>query len=402
MRAKLICVLLVTCSTGAVAQSSDTYQKAAQAYENAAAQCQSPAGASCMRQNASYYSCLARQLQSGGSCSQPSCSTACTSSGSGSGVAGVAGAASGLSQKQQLAITGLGIALTWLSNHHHNDSATPQTAEEEAATADQRAANDAAVQAAIAQADAASSELANMRAALTSGADPSTLGGLSGQGPSDPNVALRNQLTADGDVPAAQPQQVPSNDPSDQMAQLRAQMTAQAAQQDDQSTAALPAVPSIQTLDDEEAAEANAVGPDWASGLANLKDQALNDIGSAINPLDPNSTLHLDRDDYLQQGTQATIQSVLPESNGTDATLGSVVQDKVVGIASDKVADALTDKKDQLSCSGENSQIEQDGCMVFMSPTNIARGLYNYGTILVKRFGTMMTDVNTEMFEQPE
>jgi hypothetical protein len=170
------------------------------------------------------------------------------------------------------------------------------------------------------------------------------------------------------------------------------------------SESALPPVPSIQTLDDQEAAETNAVGPDWSQGLANLKDQALSQIGSAVGSIDPVTALdpHLTDDDYLQKGAQAAMQSVLPEPNAAEATLGSVVQEKAIDIASDKVADTLTDSKDQLACSGQGSQVEQDGCMVFMAPTNIARGLYNYGTILVKRFGTMMTDVNTEIWGQPE
>jgi hypothetical protein len=204
MEAKLICLLLLAGSTTAVAQSSDTYQKAAQVYENAASQCQSPTGASCMRQNASYYSCLAHQLQGGGGCiAPPSCSTSCSSPGSGSGASTLGTAASGLNQKQQLAITGISLALTWLSNHHRDDAAAPQTAEDEAATAAQREAHEAAVEAAIAQADQASSELADLRTAITSGADPSTLGGMYGQGPIDPMVALRNQLTAGGPVPRA-------------------------------------------------------------------------------------------------------------------------------------------------------------------------------------------------------
>jgi hypothetical protein len=196
MQKNLVCLILFTSSTGAVAQFSDTYQKAALAYENAAAQCQSPAGASCMRQNAAYYSCLSKQLQGSASCgAQPSCSTACTSSGSGGGGGSIGTAAAGLTPKQQLALTGLSLALNWLSNHHRSDAAQ-QTAEDEAAIAAQKEADGAAAQAAIAQADRASSELAEERAALTSGADPSAVGGVSGQGAIDPMVALRNQLTA--------------------------------------------------------------------------------------------------------------------------------------------------------------------------------------------------------------
>jgi hypothetical protein len=393
MKTTLSWFVLLMSSTVAIAQSSDTYQKAAQAYENAASQCQSPAGASCMRQNASYYGCLAHQLQGGGSCSSPpSCSTSCSSSGSGSGIS-TGTAASGLSQKQQLALAGINLALTWFSNHHKDkDEPVPQTAEEEAAAAAQREAHEAAVEAAIAQADQASSDLANLRTALTSGADPSTLGALSGQGSSDPNVALRNQLTAGDSTTAAAPQQIASNDPSDQMAQLRAQMTAQAAQ-GDQSMTGMPSIPSIQTIDDQEAEEANSLGADWGSAMSQSKDTALNQLKSQFDPLDP----PLPNDDYLKSGAQATMQSLIPSRSESDVTLGSMVQDKAVDMASDKVADTLTESKDQLACSGQETQVDKNGCMVLMAPTNLGRGLYNYGKILVNRFGTFMDSVNQEM-----
>jgi len=60
---------------------ASSYQSAAQAYSNAAAQCSNPAGAACMRQNAQYYTCLANSLESGGgNCgAAPSCSTSCSS-----------------------------------------------------------------------------------------------------------------------------------------------------------------------------------------------------------------------------------------------------------------------------------------------------------------------------------
>jgi len=71
-----------------VGQSSQSaqYRAAADAYNNAAARCQNPAGAACMRNMANYNVCLANRLSGGGSCTRPTCSTACiqsTSSGSG-------------------------------------------------------------------------------------------------------------------------------------------------------------------------------------------------------------------------------------------------------------------------------------------------------------------------------
>jgi hypothetical protein len=392
MRVKLVWVLLITGSATAIAQFSDTYKKAAQAYENAAAQCTSSAGASCMRQNAHYYSCLSNQLQVGGGCgAQPSCSTACTSA-SGNGSAGTSGMAAGLTQRQQLALSGLNLALTWLSNRHHNDATSAQTPEEEGATAAQQAAADAKAEAAIAQANQASSDLANLRTALTSGADLSTLDALSEQGSNDPNVALRNQLTAGYGATVATSQTIASNDPSDQMAQLRAQITAQGAQ-DGQPMTGMPSIPSVQTIDDQEVQEANSLGADWGRAVAQAKDITLSQLKSQFDPLDRT----LLNDDYLKSGAQATMQGLLPSTGESDVTLGSMIQDQAVDMASDKVADTLTESKDQLACSGQATQVDQAGCMVLMAPTNLGRGLYNYGMILVNRFGTFMENVNQAM-----
>jgi hypothetical protein len=95
------------------------------------------------------------------------------------------------------------MALNWLSNRHHNNdqgSALPS------------ADDIAAAQAAIAQANQAFSDQVNIRNALTSGSDPSTLASLPGQGSDDPMVALRNQLTAGANAPqqAPLPYQAPS------------------------------------------------------------------------------------------------------------------------------------------------------------------------------------------------
>jgi hypothetical protein len=223
-------------------------------------------------------------------------------------------------------------------------------------------------------------------------ADPSSVNSVADQTPSDPGVTLRNQLSAGGDTGAAQSQQTASVDPSDQLAQLRAQLTAQAVQED-QSAAGLPTIPSIQAIDDQEAEEANFLGADWDSAMAQAKDTALSQLKSQFDPLDP----PLPNDDYLKSGAQATMQSLLPSTDESDVTLGSMVQDKAVDMASDKVADTLTESKDQLACSGQETQVDQNGCMVLMAPTNLGRGLYNYGKLLVNRFGTFMDSVNQAM-----
>jgi hypothetical protein len=120
--------------------------------------------------------------------------------------------------------------LQWLGSRHHNDNGAQVPADNSADEA-QREADEARAQAAIAEANAAFSSQVNLRNALTSGADPSTLGNSPGQGQDDPMVALRNQLTASDGNSAASPQVVASNNPSDSSdptAALRAQLTAQA------------------------------------------------------------------------------------------------------------------------------------------------------------------------------
>jgi hypothetical protein len=86
----LVCALFSVAAPSFGQSMADTYRMAAQAYNNAATQCQNPAGAMCMRQNAQYQLCLANQLAGGGSCGNPpACSTACTGAGgSGSGGSG--------------------------------------------------------------------------------------------------------------------------------------------------------------------------------------------------------------------------------------------------------------------------------------------------------------------------
>jgi hypothetical protein len=80
MRLKAVLLGMVSFATFSSAQDmASTYRQAAQNYMNAAAQCQNPAGAACMRSNAAYYQCIANHLGGGGACgNQPTCSTACT------------------------------------------------------------------------------------------------------------------------------------------------------------------------------------------------------------------------------------------------------------------------------------------------------------------------------------
>src|ERR1035437_10301766 len=113
-------LVLTSVSTAFGQGQADQYRQAATTYNNAAAQCQVPAAAACMRQHATYYSCLANQLGGGPSCnSAPSCSTSCpggTSSGSGTpGAVGTALGAAGStgSVKGDLLMAGVGLLARW-------------------------------------------------------------------------------------------------------------------------------------------------------------------------------------------------------------------------------------------------------------------------------------------------
>lgn len=92
-----LCRLLIGALAIGSAAAGQTVQQgywhAAQLYNNAAAQCTNPAGATCLRQNAAYYQCLGDAMQSNGpslsSCgSQPTCNTSCVGSGTGGAPAG--------------------------------------------------------------------------------------------------------------------------------------------------------------------------------------------------------------------------------------------------------------------------------------------------------------------------
>jgi hypothetical protein len=361
---------------------------------------------------AAYNRCLARQLGPGGATcpAAPTGTPSCSNNTSGTeGSPNILGTDTGStgSVKGDIAMAGLKGLLQWKLNHDaKKDAASADSsgsdADADTASQAQDEANEAALVAA--QAAARQQQLNDQAAQILtasnsliasndvgSAAIPSSSGAINlllDSGFSTPDSTTAINALLDSPAPAS------GTGPLNPTAAINALLTP------DQPVSNAPTIPSLQKLDDVETAEAGAVGPDWANGLANIKDQALQQLGSAINSSDPSSLLPLDGDDYLKKGAETAIQSVVPSPNGEEATLGSVVQDKLVDIASDKVADTLTDEKDQLACSGKDSKIEQDVCMVYMAPTNISRGLYATGTLLVQRFGTLMTDVNTEVWGQ--
>lgn len=411
MSLRLMVAILAVVSSNALAQNSTVYLQAAQLNDQQAAACANPAGAAYYRKMAAYNRCLASQYgPGGGTCPAPPTGLPSCSSSGGSGTGGspnVMGTDTGStgSVKGDLAMAGLKGLLQWKLNHDAKKEAASagdngSPGEEDAASQAQDEANEAAL--AAAQAAARQQQLNNQAAQILTESNsliasndvvpsgiPSSsaaINSLLDSGSSTPdstsaiNALLDSPATSGGAGPTT---------PSAAVNALLAP--------EDQPASSVATIPNLQELEDVETAEASGVGPDWVSGLANIKDQALQQLQSAA---DPSSLLPLGEDDLLKKGAETAIQSVVPSPNGEEATLGSVVQDKLVDIASDKVADALTDQKDQLACSGKDSKIEQDVCMVYMAPSNIPRGLYVTGTLLVQRFGTLMTDVNTEISGQ--
>ncbi len=403
----LFCIAMMSAIT-ASAQNSAVYLQAAQINDQQAAACANPTGAAYYRKMAAYNRCLASQYGSGGgTCPAaptgiPSCSGNSTS-----GTPNVMGTDTGStgSVKGDIAMAGLKGLLQWKLNHDAKKDAAGagnngSNGEEDATSQAQDEANEAALVAAQAAArqqqlnDQAAQILtaSNSLIASNDGAPagmPSSsaaINSLLDSGSSTPDSTSAINALLDSPTPASE------TGPLTPTAAVNALLTPE-----DQPASNTLMTPNLQKLDDVETTEASAVGPDWASGLGNIKDQALQQLQSAS---DPSSLLTVGGDDHLKKGAETALQSVIPNANGEEATLGSVVQDKLVDIASDKVADTLTDQKDQLACSGKDSKIEQDVCMVYMAPTNISRGLYATGTLLVQRFGTLMTDVNTEMWGQ--
>jgi len=183
-------VASILLSLTAFGQSSSAYNQAAQDYLNAAAQCANPAGAACMRQNAQYYQCLARQLQSGASCAgPPSCSTACTGGGGTASSLSSMGVAAGMTPKAQAIGQLAGLAMFLMQQSGSSpEPPSPPPRDDAGALAAAHAAQAAAAEAAAEQAqlNANAADTLNQAnalfASLNGGAGPS------GASPSDPSA----------------------------------------------------------------------------------------------------------------------------------------------------------------------------------------------------------------------
>jgi hypothetical protein len=391
-------------------QMAQQYRQAANVWRNAA--CSVPVEQSCANQNAAYYDCLANQLGPSGAslrCSAPSCSVASCGGGGSSTSAGTNSSpdipfANTGNAKADLVMNGIGLLLKWKMTHDANKNASPNS---EPPTSAVGGASTAATESADAELkrerlnDEASQLLAeaNSYAPAPESALPltldaaSTIGALLDSPPPPSNSNVASQIGGLLDTPDSAPAMGTSIPGGSVAALLDSPVPA------NPMTATAPVIPSIQDLDNQEVAQANSLGQDWGNALSQVKDAALNQLKSQLDPVNILDS-KLPNDDYLKSGAEATIKDLLPETSESEVTLGSFIQDKAVGIASDKVADTLTETKDQLACSGQNSEVDRAGCMVLMTPTNLARGLYNSGKMLVDRAGVMMDEVN-QVLQEP-
>jgi hypothetical protein len=144
----VFCSSLLTAACHGQGQAAQ-YQAAAQLYFSTAAKCPNPAGAACMMALGRYSQCQAAQLAPGGppSCTAPTCSTSCLTSG-GAGVAGAVGSA-GASKLANAVGTGMQLyQLGKAFGLFGSDNSQPAAPADNGPTPEQLAAQAAAAQAA--------------------------------------------------------------------------------------------------------------------------------------------------------------------------------------------------------------------------------------------------------------
>jgi len=395
-------------------QLSDQYRQAAQVFRNSAAQCQNPTGAACMRQYATYNDCLANQMQGGGSCGNPpTCSTSCTGA-SATGVGGTSSAGQtmpGVNPRAQAVGNLVGQVMSLLMNRHSNQNAAADETQE-----------DPAIKAA--ELAAAKQQQLNTDAANLLQQSDSLLASINGPTPNStapPNAAPNLDTLFDSGQPSITSTSAitallgdssqtgdANGDSTSTIAGLLSQPAGTGTSPGDNTSDPVqlprdPATASLAAIDTEEGLEAQSMGPDWVSGLETLKDDALNGL-KALVPSPAGQVLSaLEKDDPLitdplKQEITSVIRDVLPGAGGSDVTYGSIVRDRFISAGSDKVADTLSDMKDNIACSGADLQSKSahSACMVLMAPTNLFRGLYSYGKLLVNRAGQMIDSINSE------
>ena len=384
----VVALVLISFPLNLWAQNASYYEQAASLYDQAAAKCTEP-GASCMRRFAAYNRCLAAQYSGGGSCGvAPSCSTACTSSASAGGNSSSTNSIPLTGNSSQQLAQAVGDLLGQWS------AARAAKKEREAQQLQDRLEQESAQLAAESQAE---DERAHERAAFL--ADPTG-------------------YMAPGGTGSSQPATGSSGDSSDDLARQRAQLYALAHTPDPSGDSSAPAgtpsdsagsavgepsTPDLAAINAEEDQLAQNAGPDWLDGLHSLEDQALTNIQSAIkaalpDPMDMMAKITgADAGDTMSENANSIISGFMPKAE-EESPLGALLQERGIDLASDKLADALSNTKDQLACSGSDSEVSRRGCMVLLTPSNIARGTYSYGTLLVERYSNMMEAAQSAFF----
>ena len=379
---------------------ADTYRMAAQAYNNAAAQCQNPAGAMCMRQNAQYQLCLANQLGGGGSCGNPpTCSTACTGAGgSGSGGSGPLFTPSMSTNPKADAIgnlVGLGISLL-MKDRSKEETPSPENNVDPAALAAEMAAAERQ------RRDAEASDILQQSNSLFESingsspqpATPSSTVNLdtlldNGQ-PSDASTATINSLLDDSN-----PVNTGDTDPAAAVAGLLDQPAGNPDSADGNLSGPNTAIPSVEQLDANEMAAATEMGSDWSSAISKLKDTTQSLFQQAVDKgVDDafDKALEPISQDPLEEGAKGVFSDILAtsETHHEPTTLGDLIKDKFVDYAAEKTADFLIDKKDEMACSGGDSELDTDTCKVQITPLNsVTLGIKKAGYLLADRFANL-------------
>jgi hypothetical protein len=114
-----------------------------------------------------------------------------------------------------------------------------------------------------------------------------------------------------------------------------------------------------------------------------VKDKPQDTLAEALGAADP-----------LEKGISASLDAILPEA---ETSIGSALRDTGLDFATSLAADAITNAKDELVCRNSDSAVNHWGCMVLMSSTNLTRGPYNNGKLLVERFRKLMEATQSVM-----
>ena len=379
---------------------SDTHRMAAQAYNNAAAKCQNPAGAACLRQYANYENC---QAGSGSCGAPPSCSTACTGSGATSSTL-LPSFGTGLPTNPKAEAVGnlVGLGMSLLLSRHRDSDAEKQ-----------EQPDPAAVQAARAEADRqrinaeaadllqeSNSLMASLNLPGSAPAAPNAASELdslldNGQ-PSNASTAAISNLLDDGTTPTAAP-----SDPTATVAGL----LGDSSDSKDSSSA-----PSAVTNNAPAASPVtSALQPVMPASLTPQDPQINSALQQSSDQPDPNETGSLAQ---MFQSAKQEVKDGLDNLVSSGKTLMSdITNDPVIQWATSDAGSLTTMPLPATGDSPETTTDKVFGQSVVgfgdlikgwaKSPTSVLafpKALYSYGTKMVNQIGADLGLANDTIF----